>query len=261
MLEVAARDQLALGVRRPASPRRAQQLLDLVVADPVVLVVVEHRDEHVQVRQQVAQAHRRRQASTVKYGSSPHSGNCSSSGCVDRDRVAERLEQPPQELLAAAAGSTASPPRKGAASSASSGRVRARRRQRRAEHLRDRHAQERRRDVGPVVDPPPGFLGRGHGGRRRAEITQAGWMRVRGFSTGARRSLAGGVICCAGLPLGRSTIYRLEVLDLCPGRSPPGPGCPGTGRSPRPERSAGGRRVRLWRPLRTSSRASTRPKW
>ena len=37
----------------------AKQLLHLVVADPVVLLVVEHRNEHVQVRQQVAQPARR----------------------------------------------------------------------------------------------------------------------------------------------------------------------------------------------------------
>ena len=66
VLQVAAGDQLALGVRREPALAVAQQLLDLVVADPVVLVVVEHRDEHVEVGEQVAQAARRRAASTVK---------------------------------------------------------------------------------------------------------------------------------------------------------------------------------------------------
>jgi len=34
----------------------ADQLLNLVVADEIMLVVVEYRDEHVKMRQQVAQA-------------------------------------------------------------------------------------------------------------------------------------------------------------------------------------------------------------
>ena len=41
-----------------------KELVDLVIADPVVLVVVEHRDQHVQVREQVAQPGCRRAAST-----------------------------------------------------------------------------------------------------------------------------------------------------------------------------------------------------
>ena len=57
------------------------------------------------MRQQVVEPARVRRSSTVKYGPAPHSGNCSSSGWrVAVDRVAERLEQPPQEALAAAAG-------------------------------------------------------------------------------------------------------------------------------------------------------------
>ena len=51
-----ARDQLALGMRGQPALAVAQQLLHLVVADPVVLVVVQHRDQHIEVREQVAQA-------------------------------------------------------------------------------------------------------------------------------------------------------------------------------------------------------------
>ena len=105
VLEVAAGDQLALRMRGEPALAVAQQLLDLVVADPVVLVVVEHRDEHVEVREQVARA---RTVAVERHGevrgSRPTPGTRSSSGWRSaRDRVAERLEQPPQQRLAAAA--------------------------------------------------------------------------------------------------------------------------------------------------------------
>ena len=54
--EVAPRDELALGMLRQPALAAAEQLLDLGCADPVVLLVVEHRDEHVQVGEQVLQA-------------------------------------------------------------------------------------------------------------------------------------------------------------------------------------------------------------
>jgi len=50
--EVAARDGVPLGVRLQPSSAVMQELLDLVMTDPVVLVVVENWDEDVQVREQ-----------------------------------------------------------------------------------------------------------------------------------------------------------------------------------------------------------------
>ena len=82
----------------------AKQLLDLVVADPVVLLIIEDRDEHVQVRQQVAQSARRSQ----RDGEQPARAERRHAlvECVTRrfDLVAERLEQRAEERLAAAAG-------------------------------------------------------------------------------------------------------------------------------------------------------------
>ncbi len=55
MLEVAAGDLLPLRVRgQPAFPP-GQQLVQLLLPDPVVLVVVEHRKQHVEVGEQVAE--------------------------------------------------------------------------------------------------------------------------------------------------------------------------------------------------------------
>ena len=106
MLEVAARDELALRVRGQPARAAAQQLLDLGRADPVVLRVVEHRQKHVEVRQQLGEPQRaavepqRRRPTRL-------------SRRVDRDLIAERLEQPPHELLAAAEAPRAATPRAG----------------------------------------------------------------------------------------------------------------------------------------------------
>src|SRR5260370_21686252 len=56
MLQVTVRDRFALGMRRQPPLATADQLLNLVVADEIMLVVVEYRDEHLKMRQQVAQA-------------------------------------------------------------------------------------------------------------------------------------------------------------------------------------------------------------
>ena len=53
--QVAPGDQLALGVRRQPALAALEQLLDLGRAHPVVLLVVEDRDQDVQVREQVAE--------------------------------------------------------------------------------------------------------------------------------------------------------------------------------------------------------------
>ena len=53
--EIATRDELPFGVGGQPVGTAAEQLLDLGGAHPVVLLVIEHRDEDVQVAQQVAQ--------------------------------------------------------------------------------------------------------------------------------------------------------------------------------------------------------------
>ena len=53
--EIAAGDQLLLGVVGQPALARPQQLVDLVGRDPVVLGVVEHRQQHIQVPQRVGE--------------------------------------------------------------------------------------------------------------------------------------------------------------------------------------------------------------
>ena len=82
----------------------AKQLLDLVVAHPVVLLIVENRNEHVEMRQQVAQPACRAE----RDGEQPARAERRHAlvELVPRrlDLVAERLEQAAKKRLAAAAG-------------------------------------------------------------------------------------------------------------------------------------------------------------
>ena len=61
----------------------AQQLLHLVVANPVVLVVVEDGQEYVEVGEQVSQPGLRRQADGVVRNCVPTREKRSSSGCPE----------------------------------------------------------------------------------------------------------------------------------------------------------------------------------
>ena len=50
MLQITLRDERVLGVVRQPALAMSEQLLDFRLPDPVVLVVVQDRDQHVQVR-------------------------------------------------------------------------------------------------------------------------------------------------------------------------------------------------------------------
>ena len=149
VLEVAADDLLALGVLAEPALAVAQQFLHLVLADPVVLVVVEHRHEDVEVGQQVGE--RTSRAVSGELAAVAPVGELR----VERDRrdldaVAQRLEEPAHERLAAARGHGGSSATSGIGDAASSRGPCTSRPRARTRH--DRDAQERRRDVRPVVD-------------------------------------------------------------------------------------------------------------
>ncbi len=104
MTQVATGDELPLGVVGEPVTATAEQLVDLVVADPVVLVVVEHRQEHVQVLQDVLDPGYRRQAYIKVRAQSPLDEAAVERSSGGDHLVAERLEQRPEHLLAAPAG-------------------------------------------------------------------------------------------------------------------------------------------------------------
>jgi hypothetical protein len=53
LLQVAPDDQIALGMRAEPTLTSAHQLLDLGLVHPVVLVVIEHREQHIKVIEQI----------------------------------------------------------------------------------------------------------------------------------------------------------------------------------------------------------------
>jgi hypothetical protein len=55
MAQIAAHDQVAFGMRVEPSFTAAEQLFDLVVADPVMLVIVEHGNENVDMSQKIGE--------------------------------------------------------------------------------------------------------------------------------------------------------------------------------------------------------------
>ena len=81
-----------------------KQLLDFVVPDPVVLLIVENRNEHVQVRQEVAQPARCSERDRKQPAWAERRHALVEFVACRFDRVAERLEQRSEESFAAAAG-------------------------------------------------------------------------------------------------------------------------------------------------------------
>ena len=185
VLEVAvARSARARDAPQPALAA-AQQLLDLVVADPVVLLASSTGIEHVEVREQVAQPHVAAQVDGVVPARRPTRGSARRAGAAPR--------RPRSRAARTAGAAISSPPRTAAtASRASSGsglvgqlgpRL-APAGQRGAEHPRDRDAQERRRDVRPVVD----VLVEPREAARRGGSARPGRRRAAARPCSARRS-------------------------------------------------------------------------
>ena len=103
MLVVARRDAFLLGMFGEPALAMSQKFLDLVVADPVVLVIVHDRDEDVQVRQKLAETLRGPQGNGEVAARSPVRirGVEEVAGCTDL--ISQRLEQAPQVRLTSSA--------------------------------------------------------------------------------------------------------------------------------------------------------------
>jgi hypothetical protein len=86
-----------LAAKRDITSSAAQeQLLDLRVADPVVLLTIQHRQQHIQMAQQIAEADLAAEADREVGALAPLGELLVESVARGRDLVAERLEQPPQ---------------------------------------------------------------------------------------------------------------------------------------------------------------------
>jgi hypothetical protein len=55
MAQITADDEIALGMRVQPPFTPAKQLFNLVIADPVMFVVVEHRNENVDMSQEIGE--------------------------------------------------------------------------------------------------------------------------------------------------------------------------------------------------------------
>ena len=196
--QVAADDQVPVGMPGQPLRRAAGQLVDLVPAHPVVLVVVEHRQQHVQLAEQVTHPARGGDAH-VEVGAVTPVGE----GRVQRYRlgahlVAERLEQP----VAAAprrpgsAARAAAPP--GPAGRGQARPVRAVAAQRGAEQLAQRHRQQRGGGIGTVVDV---------GGERERPVPAAPCQRDRVDLAQQRGGAAAG-LCLGVEDVRRSPAHR-----------------------------------------------------
>ena len=138
-------------MRREPALASPQQLLDLGVVDPVVLVVVEHRQQDVQVIEQIGQSALRRESQADVAARAPLRISGIQPDRLDVDPVPQRLEQSTDELRAALGGHDGDPGLQRDRRGRQLLMTLARPGHRGLEHRHQRHRHERRRDVGPVV--------------------------------------------------------------------------------------------------------------
>jgi hypothetical protein len=132
-----------------------EQLVELVLPDPIVLGVVEHRQQHVQMRKQILKPTGRAQLDSKIRALTPGRELGIEGQPLGRDRVAERLEQPTKQGLAAPTRQHRKLGLERDRSVGEFGSISARALERRAEHPRERDAEKRGRDVGTIVDVLP----------------------------------------------------------------------------------------------------------
>ena len=152
MAQVTPDDGVTRRVRSQPALALAQEFLDFIVADPVVLLRVQDGNQHVEVSEEIRKAHISAQLNRVVRTLAPFREPLVQGMMLCRHLVAQRLEQLPQEWFAASArhdryvrgevepllgqfGLTLASPGESA-----------------SQYLRDRHAQVGGGDVGPIVD-------------------------------------------------------------------------------------------------------------
>lgn len=101
--EISRGDGFALRVRRQPAFPFAQQLLDFIVADPVVLLSIQHRDKDINMGQQILQPFPTADPDRIVEPVTPFRKMFVKRVLLGRDTVPERLEQRVDEFLAGAA--------------------------------------------------------------------------------------------------------------------------------------------------------------
>ena len=98
MLQVAVGDQVPLGMAAQPPIAEAQQLVYFIVADPVMLVVVQYRQQHIQVGQQVLEPGFRCEAHAEVWAGAPLRKARIERVSLNLNSVAERLKQALDEV-------------------------------------------------------------------------------------------------------------------------------------------------------------------
>jgi hypothetical protein len=196
MAEVAVSNEVLLRVRRQPARTPRQELVHLVVTDVVVLLVIQHWDEDVEVRQQVGESHGRPETDVEVAALTPLREPFVEGQAVGLDLVAERAEQPRDHVLAAAAGEHGKRGLQGDGGGGRLGALPAASGHGATEDVGNGDAEQRRGHVRPVVH----ILGKGAALTRRALLPpdQAHGVDVQEQS--GRAALIGGL--------------RIEDVDL-----------------------------------------------
>jgi hypothetical protein len=152
VLEVAGGDGLAFGVVGEPAVAEAQELVDLLVADEVVLVVVEDGQEDVEVGEELAQGAGAGELDGPVGGHAPGGVVVVEGEALGGDGVTERLEEAAQEWFAAATGDAGQAGDERERELGELGALLADAGEGAAQDLGDGDAEERGGDVGAVVD-------------------------------------------------------------------------------------------------------------
>ncbi len=151
-LQVTPGDLFLLGVVGKPAFALGKQFLHFVVANPVMLPVVENGNQDVKVRQQVSQSGRFPNGHRKVRAVSPLRKPLVQRGMDAFDFVSEWLENVTEKTLATTHRQHVDPGRKRYRCCRQFGPVFTATLERRAEYLANRHAHEGRGGVGPVVD-------------------------------------------------------------------------------------------------------------
>jgi hypothetical protein len=162
--EVSVGDEVLFRVRGQPARSPGQKLVHLVAADVVMLVVIQHRDEDVEVRQQVGEPHGCPEADVEVAAVAPLRELFVKEQAVGFDLVAEGGEQPRDHVLAAAASQHGKGGLEGNGGGCRLGTLPTASGHGAAEDVGDGDAEQRRGDVRPVVH----VLGKGAALSRRA---------------------------------------------------------------------------------------------
>jgi len=152
MLEVPVGDGFALGMRGQPPFALGEEFFHLVAADVIMLAVVEHRNEHVKVRQQLGQGRRLLERDRVVWALAPLGELLVQRMPHSVDHVPQRPEDALEELRPTTAREDGDRGPEGDRGRGQFGPLLAASLEGGAEHLGDSHAHKRRGDVRAVVD-------------------------------------------------------------------------------------------------------------